>query len=148
MPSGFDGVELDGDAGRDDVANDFGELPNRQVLTGADVDVLVAVVVLHQEQAGVGEIVDVEELAPRCAAAPDDGACAPDILASWNLRINAGTTCELVRSKLSPGPYRFVGIAEMKSQPYCRRYAWHNRMPEIFAIAYGSLVGSSGPLSR
>ena len=41
--------------------------------------------------------------------------------ASWNLRISAGSTCELVRSKLSFGPYRFVGIAEMKFEPYCRR---------------------------
>ena len=41
----------------------------------------------------------------------------------------------------------FVGMAEMKSQPYWRRYAWHRRMPEILAIAYGSFVGSSGPLN-
>jgi len=40
-----------------------------------------------------------------------------------------------------------VGIAEMKLHPYCRRYAWHNLMPAIFAIAYDSLVGSSGPVS-
>ena len=42
----------------------------------------------------------------------------PASLASWNLRISAGSTCELVRSKLSCGPYRLVGIAEMKSEPY------------------------------
>ena len=55
------------------------------------------VVVLHQEQAGVGEIVDVEELAPRRAGPPDhDLGAARSAFASWNLRISAGSTCELV----------------------------------------------------
>src|SRR5262245_54397225 len=44
---GLGGVELDRDARRDDVADPFRELANREVLAGADVDVLVAVVVLH-----------------------------------------------------------------------------------------------------
>ena len=35
-----------------------------------DVDVLVAVVVLHQEEARVGEVVDVQELTPRAAGPP------------------------------------------------------------------------------
>ena len=48
---------------------------------------------------------------------------------------------------MSFGPYRLVGIAEMKSHPYCLRYAWHSLMPAILAIAYHSLVGSSGPVS-
>ena len=37
--------------------------------------------------------------------------------AVWNFRIIAGSTCELVRSKLSPGPYRLVGMAEMYGRP-------------------------------
>ncbi len=41
--------------------------------------------------------------------------------ASWNLRISAGRTWLLLRSKLSFGPYRLVGIAEMKLLPYCAR---------------------------
>jgi len=49
--------------------------------------------------------------------------------------MSAGSTWELVRSKLSFGPYRFVGMAEMKSLPYCLRYAWHSLIPAIFAIA-------------
>ena len=114
-------VEPDVDTGCHDVANLLGELADGQIFPGPDVDVIVAVVVFHQEQARVGEIVDVQELAPRRAGAPDGGARSALHSASWNFRMSAGTTCELVRSKLSPGPYRFVGIAEMKSQPYCRR---------------------------
>ena len=68
--------------------------------------------------------------------------------ASWNLRINAGNTWLEFRSKLSFGPYRFVGIAEMKSSPYWRRYASHNLIPEIFASAYHSFVGSNGPVNN
>ena len=73
---------------------------------------------------------------------------APDSLASWNMRMRAGRTCELCKSKLSFGPYRFVGIAEMKLQPYWRRYDWHNLMPAILATAYASFVGSRGAVSR
>jgi len=40
------------------------------------------------------------------------------VRASWNLRISAGRTWLELRSKLSPGPYRLVGIAEMKLEPY------------------------------
>src|SRR6185312_3180889 len=73
---------------------------------------------------------------------------SPPCLASWNLRIRAGSTCEVSRLKLSSGPYRFVGIAAITSKPYCRRYAWHIFRPAIFAIAYHSLVGSRGPVRR
>ncbi len=43
------------------------------------------------------------------------GPAAPASMAtfaSWNLRIIAGRTWLELRSKLSPGPYRFVGISE------------------------------------
>src|SRR5260221_11021414 len=72
----------------------------------------------------------------------------PSSFASWNFRIMAGRTCELARSKLSLGPYRFVGMAEMKLEPYCLRYAWQSLMPAIFAIAYGSVAHSSPPVRR
>ena len=39
-------------------------------------------------------------------------------------------------------------MAEMKSQPYCFRYAWQSLIPAIFAIAYGSFVGSRRPERR
>ena len=64
-----------------------------------------SVVVVHQEQAGVGEVVDVEELALGRAGAPDlDLGARRRRLASWNLRISAGSTWLEVRSKLSFGP--------------------------------------------
>ena len=57
----------------DDVHHQLGELGDRQVVAGADVDAAPArrrrAPSVH---AGVGEVVDVEELAPRRAAAPDD----------------------------------------------------------------------------
>lgn len=39
-------------------------------------------------------------------------------------------------------------MAEMYEAPYCLRYDWTWTMPAIFARAYASLVGSSGPVSR
>ena len=42
-----------------------------QVLARAHVDVLGLVVVAHQEDAGVGQVVHVEELAPRRPRPPD-----------------------------------------------------------------------------
>ena len=42
-------------------------------------------------------------------------AGAPASFASWNRRIRPGTRWESSGWKLSPGPYRFVGMAEM----YC-----------------------------
>ena len=47
------------------------ELGDRHVLAPADVDDLRRVVALHQEAHGVGQVVDMEELAARRAGAPD-----------------------------------------------------------------------------
>jgi len=44
---------------------------------------------------------------------------ALESLAPCALRISASMTWLEVRSKLSPGPWRLVGIAEMNSAPYC-----------------------------
>src|SRR6266404_4977253 len=52
--------------------NVFSEFSNRYVVTGADIDMRLAGIVPQKMEAGVGEIVDVEKLASRCAAAPDD----------------------------------------------------------------------------
>lgn len=60
---------------------------------------------------------------------------APERFASSNRLISAGMTCEPVGEKLSPGPYRLVGIAEIHGRPYCRRTACTCTMPAIFAIA-------------
>ena len=51
------------------------------------------------------EIVDIEELAQRRDPVPQTIASPrPSILASWNLRISAGSTWLDIRSKLSCGP--------------------------------------------
>ena len=55
----------------DDLANLFRQLPDRRRHAGADVDRLRRVVAAHQKQAGVGEIVDVDELTCRRAGPPD-----------------------------------------------------------------------------
>ena len=98
----------------------LGQLPDAEVLAGADVDVVFLVVVLHEEQARIGEVVHVQELARGAAGPPDLDLAPRSTFASWNLRISAGRTWLLLRSKLSFGPYRLVGIAEMKLHPYWR----------------------------
>ena len=80
VPSGFVVSKASRAAGWTTSRDQLGQLANREVLAGADVDVRQAVVVLHQEHARVGEVVDVQELAPRRAGAPDhDLALAGDL---------------------------------------------------------------------
>src|SRR5499426_3125597 len=50
--------------------NLFGEFRDGDVVTGADIDMRNAGIVTQQVEAGIGEIVDVQELAARRAAAP------------------------------------------------------------------------------
>ena len=62
-------------------ATSLGELADRDVVAGADVDGLRGVVVLEQEHDRAGQVVDVQELALRGAGAPDrDAARAPFVL--------------------------------------------------------------------
>ena len=94
----------------------------RDVRSGADIDVAFAGIVGHEVDQRVGGVVDMQEFAPSACLSPRSQVQrSPLILASWALRISAGMTWLLLRSKLSPGPYRLVGIAEMKSQPNWRR---------------------------
>ncbi len=72
----------------------------------------------------------------------------PSFLAWSRRRIIAGSTCETFSEKLSPGPYRLVGIAEIQGNPNCLRTAWTWMIPAILAIAYASLVGSRWPFSN
>jgi hypothetical protein len=102
------------------------ELADREILAGTDIDAVVAVVVLHQEEAGVREVVDAKELAP---------PRFPKIVAS--LRAGDLGLMELphdgrkhVRAhqiEVVPGP--------VEIRRHWRRYAWHNRIPEILAMA-------------
>ena len=71
----------------------------------------------------------------------------PEATALLNLLSNPGKTCEFSKSKLSNFPYKFVGIKESQSCPYCFLYASTNLTPAIFAIAYASLVGSNRPVN-
>ena len=59
----------------------------------------------------------------------------PVAAASTYRRISAGSRWLPVGEKLSPGPYRLVGIAEIHGRPYSRRTPWTPRMPAIWAIA-------------
>ena len=43
-----------------------------RIFAGPDIQVQRFVVVLHQEQAGIRQIIDVEKLPPGCPAPPDD----------------------------------------------------------------------------
>src|SRR5215213_2445786 len=61
-PVGLGGVEVERRGGVHDVANGLGELTDGEVVAGPDVDVHLVLVVVHQEEARVGEVVDVEEL--------------------------------------------------------------------------------------
>ena len=61
---------------------------------------------LQKQADGVGQIVHVEHLAAGRARSPqgDRGSAGPACLASWNLRMRAGSRWLVSRSKLSPGP--------------------------------------------
>src|SRR5579863_7043028 len=65
------GIETDRTAIADGRGHHPGEFGDRDVLAGADIDQLAAGVMLHQVNAGVREIVDIEELPPWRAGAPD-----------------------------------------------------------------------------
>ena len=118
VPSGLRGVPADLALVADGFRHQRGKLTDRQVRAGADVDGLRLVVVLQQVQASAREIVDMEELSSRAPVPHKVTAGSWPTLASWKRRIMAGRTCEVSRSKLSPGPYRFVGMAEMKCLSY------------------------------
>ena len=112
---------------------ELGELADGVVAAGADVDEAVGHVgrrhVLQQKDDRLGQVVDVQQLAARRAVPHSvTGPCGPRTipsapfvlvaplapvassppvgpsLASWNLRIMAGSTWLVRRSKLSPGP--------------------------------------------
>ena len=57
-------------------ANDFGdekgEVSNADFLAGADIDDIGLIVGVHEEDAGIGHVIDVEELAQGVSGAPHD----------------------------------------------------------------------------
>ena len=64
------GVPFDVAFVANNLGDQFGELLDGQLLPRSGVYGLVAAVVVHQEDAEVGEVVDIEELAQRRAVAP------------------------------------------------------------------------------
>src|SRR3546814_8213250 len=65
-------VEADRAVEPDDLADHLRQLHDRQVVAGTDIDHALAGIVGHQPDAGIGQVVDVQELPHRPAAAPDD----------------------------------------------------------------------------
>ena len=68
---GLRGIEDQFGMRKHDVANQFRNFANRDVFACSDVDRSWLVVVLHQEQAGCGQIIDVQEFSPRRSGSPD-----------------------------------------------------------------------------
>src|SRR3954451_3915253 len=66
----------------DYVSPRLGAIADRQILARADIEVSEFVVVVHEEEAGVGKIVDVKKLAPGSAGTPDF-----DLSPSFNFRV-------------------------------------------------------------
>jgi hypothetical protein len=62
------------------------------VLAGADFAELIAGVVLHQEDAGVGHVVGVNKLAAEDPVPQAATVGRPSSFASWKRRISAGRT--------------------------------------------------------
>jgi hypothetical protein len=85
-----------------DLAHKASEVVNGDLVTGTDVNVAIGRVVSKQKYARVGKIIDVKELSlKRTAASYRQRLCAVQ-LRLGDLRIRAGRTWLVVRSKLSP----------------------------------------------
>jgi hypothetical protein len=119
----------------DHVPHRLGDLPDGVVAPGADVDqVRGSSCAISSRQADARS--STWSSSRRGVPVPQTVTVdAPASLASWKRRISIGTTWPPTSSKLSFGPYRFVGMAATKSSPYCERYDWHSLMPAILAIA-------------
>ena len=77
---GFAGVELDLAFKTDDFSDEFGQLADAEIDARADVDEIGAVGLFEEVDAGIGEVVDVEELALGSAGAPEgDAGCVVDL---------------------------------------------------------------------
>ena len=78
---------------------------------------------LHQKQAGFGEVITVKELAAWRSTAPHG-----DLREAISLRLvkapdQGREDVRVLRMEVVVRPKRLVGIAAMKFDPYCFRYA-------------------------
>ena len=62
------------------VSDKFGEGTDGELLTCAGIDSLVATVVVHQEDAEIGEVIDIEKLTQRASIAPAGDTLCPTLL--------------------------------------------------------------------
>ncbi len=76
--------------GEDQTIRELAELVAEIVHPDAHVDVLLFVVVLHDVEAGIGEVVDMQKLAPRAARAPDGDLFAALCLGVMKLADHGG----------------------------------------------------------
>src|SRR5207245_5533405 len=119
---GLRGVANDLAAEADDLADQARELGNRKVLAGAEIDQgrrirahQLAVTLLwkrEQEDAGIGQVVAVDELAPRTAGAPDR-------------QLGFAPALRLVRLADERGQH--VGIAPVVLVSRAEQVGWHCR---------------------
>ncbi len=77
---GFGEVVLDSALETDDFAHELRQLADADIFSGADVYLQRVGIGLHQDNAGVGAIIDVQELPPRRSGAPDDDALRAALL--------------------------------------------------------------------
>ena len=147
---GLCGIPVDLPPETNAIAQYLREIAEVNVLTGADVDGFVVVIGLDQRNHSARDVLHVEQVPTRATCSPKGDL----IDAIRTCFVNLSHECRQYVRRMSPhgtcppGPYRFVGIAEMKEHPYWRRSACTCRTPAIFAIAYASFVGSNGPVSR
>ncbi len=94
--------------------------------------VVVGAVYTVKQGSGVPQA-DVSTAAPAETALPASPSATP--VPTESATLTPTGTWLAARSKLSPGPYRLVGMALMKLTPCWRRRAWICRIPAILAMA-------------
>ncbi len=78
---GFGEIVIDITFEAGDAGDEVGQVDDGQILAGADIDQAGLVVVFHEVEGGVGQVIDVEELAAGPAGTPED-----DLLVAVALR--------------------------------------------------------------
>ena len=71
MPSGLEVSNSSRASGADNLADCFGQLPDRLILPRTDINDRLLFIVVQQPKAGVGQILNVEELSLRGPGPPD-----------------------------------------------------------------------------
>src|SRR5262249_50269793 len=104
----------------DDLRYHSCEFRYGDVFTHTNVDELQGRIILQDEHASISKIIDVEKLAPGSSCTPDN---------------NSRRITNFCFVEPSDQCSDDVGITDMKSRAYWRRYASQSFMPAIFAMA-------------